>query len=108
MSKMYSEEEKRSYLDSFRVIGESKTAYARENNIPEATFRAWVKEEEYQTFGVIRINNETPAVVTTKKQSTIFSSENIRIELKEGFNKVFLRKVVEVLISIKYNLIKIR
>ena len=99
MSKMYSEEEKRNYLDGFRVSGKSKTAYARENNIPEATFRAWVKEVEYQTFGAIRINNETSPVVATKKQSTIFSSENIRIELKEGFDKVFLKKVVEVLIN---------
>lgn len=98
MAKNYSEEEKRKYLDAFRVSGKTKTAYARENNIPEATFRAWTKDEEYQTFGAIRINNEA-APIPTKKQSTIFSSEDIRIELKEGFNKEFLRKVVEVLIN---------
>ena len=100
MSKSYSEEEKRKYLDAFRVSGKTKTAYARENDIPEATFRAWVKEEEYQTFGAIRINEEIPPISTkVKKQSTIFSSEDIRIELKEGFDKEFLRKVVEVLID---------
>ena len=37
MAKKYSEEEKRKYLDAFRVSGKTKTAYARENNIPEAT-----------------------------------------------------------------------
>lgn len=100
MSKSYSEEEKRKHLDAFRVSGKSKTAYARGNNIPEATFRAWVKEEEHQTFGAIRINEEVPSISTkVKKQSTIFSSEDIRIELKEGFDKEFLRKVVEVLIN---------
>ena len=100
MSKSYSEEEKRKQLDAFRVSGKTKTAYARENDIPEATFRAWIKEEEYQTFGAIRINDEvTPVPTKVKKQSTIFSSEDIRIELKEGFDKEFLRKVVEVLIN---------
>lgn len=99
MSKMYSEEEKRRYLDAYRVSGKSKTAYARENNIPEATFRGWIKDEEYQTFGAIRISDEVVPTVATKKQSTIFSSEDIRIELKEGFDKLFLRKVVEVLIN---------
>ena len=100
MTKNYSEEEKRKHLDAFRVSGKTKTAYARENDIPEATFRAWIKEEEYQTFGAIRINNEVASVpVKVKKQSTIFSSEDIRIELKEGFNKEFLKKVVEVLIN---------
>lgn len=101
MSKSYSEEEKRNFLDGFKVSGKSKTAYARENNIPEATFRAWIKDEEYQTFGAIRINDEVmpPVIAKSRKQSTIFSSEDIRIEVKEGFNKDFLRKVVEVLIN---------
>ena len=40
MSKVYEEEEKRMYLDAFNVSGKTKTAFARENNIPEATFRA--------------------------------------------------------------------
>ena len=35
MSRNYSEEEKREYLDRFKVSGKSKTIYARENGIPE-------------------------------------------------------------------------
>ena len=42
MSKIYEEEEKRMYLDAFNVSGKTKTAFARDNNIPEATFRAWI------------------------------------------------------------------
>lgn len=102
MSKVYEEEEKRRYLDAFNVSGKTKTAFARENNIPEATFRAWVKEEEYLTFGAIQLNNhEIAQPMRNKRQSVIFSCENIRIELKEGFDKNFLRRIVEVLINDK-------
>lgn len=102
MSKVYEEEEKRMYLDAFNVSGKTKTAFARENNIPEATFRAWIKENEYLTFGAIQLNNhEIAQPMRNKRQSTIFSCENIRIELKEGFDKNFLRRIVEVLINDK-------
>lgn len=100
MSKVYEEEEKRMYLDAFNVSGKTKTAFAREHNIPEATFRAWIKEDEYLTFGAIQLNNNAQPI-KCKKQSTIFSCENIRIELKEGFDKNFLKRIVEVLINDK-------
>ena len=35
MARNYSKEEKREYLDRFKVSGKSKTIYARENGIPE-------------------------------------------------------------------------
>ncbi len=102
MSRNYSEEEKRGYLDSYKMSGKTKTAYARENNIPEATFRAWVNEEKYMSFGAIEINPTANQVVNKIiKQSTVFSNENIRIELKEGFDKEFLKRIVEVLIHDK-------
>ena len=44
-----------------------KTTYARENGIPEATFRAWVKEEQYGMFGAIEINQQESI-----SQKTIF------------------------------------
>ena len=58
MSEYQSEEEKREYLDRYKVSGQSKTTYARENEIPEATFRAWVKEEQYGMFGALEINQQ--------------------------------------------------
>ena len=51
MARNYSEEEKQKYLDKYKVSGKSKTTYARENRIQEATFRAWIKEEQYAMFG---------------------------------------------------------
>ena len=44
MARNYSEEEKQVYLDKYKVSGKSKTTYAREHGIPEATLRAWIKE----------------------------------------------------------------
>ncbi len=99
MSRNYSEEEKRGYLASYKMSGKTKTVYARENNIPEATFRAWVNEEKNMSFGAIEISPTANQVLNHKiKQSTIFSSENIRIELKEGFDKEYLKKIIEVLV----------
>ena len=99
MPRNYSEEEKQEFLDKFKVSGKSKTEYARENGIPEATFRAWVKEEAYANYGVLDVSiaEQTP----TKKvvRPIIFANENIRIELREGFDNAFLRKMIEVLIN---------
>ena len=39
-----------SLTDRYEVSGKCKTEYARENNIPEATFRTWVKEATYANF----------------------------------------------------------
>lgn len=102
MSRIYSEEEKRQYLDQYKVSGKTKTEYARSNDIPEATFRAWVKEEAYSNFGVLETSiteNDGASVKVVKP--IIFASENIRIELREGFDKVFLRNIIEVLINDK-------
>ena len=57
-----------------------KTTYARENGIPEATFMAWVKEEQYGMFGTIQINQQELISQKTIVKSTIFCNDNIWIE----------------------------
>ena len=57
-----------------------KTTYARENGIPEATFMAWVKEEQYGMFGTIEINQQELISQKTIVKSTIFCNDNIWIE----------------------------
>ena len=54
-----------------------KTTYARENGIPEATFMAWVKEEQYGMFGAIEINQQELISQKTIVKSTIFCNDNI-------------------------------
>lgn len=98
MSRIYSNEEKRLHLDQYKVSGKCKTEYARENDIPEATFRAWIKEENYSDFGILDTGtNETENVPKIIKP-IIFANENIRIELREGFDKEFLKRIIEVLV----------
>lgn len=58
MSKIYEEEEKRRYIEAFKASCKKRTAFARENNIAEATFRSWIKEEEYQKIGAIVLNED--------------------------------------------------
>ena len=101
MSRTYSEEEKRNYLDRYKVSGKCKTEYARENAIPEATFRAWIKEENYADFGIVEMNASGPEKVTKLVKPTIFTNETIRIELREGYDKEFLKKIIEVLVNDK-------
>lgn len=101
MGRIYSDEEKRSYLDQYRVSGKCKTEYARENDIPEATFRAWIKEENDSNYGMLEINDTSTEKVVKPAKPIIFANEKIRIELREGYNKDFLRKMVEVLINDK-------
>ena len=100
MSRNYSEEEKMQHLDQYKVSGKSKTEYARLNDIPEATFRAWVKEEAYSKYGILEetANSENNSSTVKVIRPVIFANENIRIELREGFDKEFLKRIIEVLV----------
>lgn len=102
MARIYSDEEKRLHLDQYKVSGKCKTEYARENDIPEATFRAWIKEENNSDFGMLEMNTTANVEkVVRLVKPTIFANENIRIELREGYDKDFLRKIIEVLVNDK-------
>ena len=101
MARIYSDEEKRAHLDQYMVSGKCKTEYARENDIPEATFRAWIKEENYSDFGILESNLNEPDKVTRIVRPIIFANENIRIDLREGYDKEFLKRIIEVLVNDK-------
>ena len=99
MANIYSDEEKQKHLDQYRTSGKTKTEYARDNSIPEATFRAWVKDEMIATYGVLDFNSREPLVNTKVPRPMIFSDDYIRIELRNGYDKQFLKRIVEVLIN---------
>ena len=101
MSRIYSDEEKRLHLDQYKVSGKCKTEYARENDIPEATFRSWIKEENYSDFGILEASSSEPEKIVKIAKPILFANENIRIELREGFNKEFLKRIIEVLVNDK-------
>ena len=99
----YSNEEKASYIEEFNKSGLGKNTFARKKGIPASTLRGWLKENLEVNFGEINITSpstiSTNCNIDTNLNSTIiFTGPNIRIELQEGFNRRFLKKVIEALI----------
>lgn len=99
MARVYSDEEKAEYLAKYQASGKSKTEFSRENDIPEATFRAWVNNDNRLTYGMIDLKNLDKSQTTRVIKPTIFMSDKIRIELQDGYDKNLLRSVIEVLIN---------
>ena len=101
MSKSYSDEEKRQWIDQLRSSDRSLRQVSEESGIPKTTLSDWVKKDEEIGFGEINLkpkNQEIPKVV---KKITVFANETVRIELKEGYDKEFVLKLVEVLVNVK-------
>lgn len=96
----YEKEEKRAYVEDYKNSGETLARYALEKGIPETTLRGWIKEDRDLTFGAIEIKPATTPLPRVTKSATVFATENIRIELKENFDKELLKKIVEVLINV--------
>lgn len=101
--RVYDEEEKREYVQEFIDSGKSIYSFAKEKGIPQTTFKGWIRQYNDAMFGKIDLR-ETREANTTPiqrpiKNTTIFSCENIRIELKENYNKELLKKIMEVLIN---------
>lgn len=95
---VYSREEKQAIVDEYKNSGKSLKSFTNEKGIPSSTLRGWLKEEQNLTFGVIEVNGSKPPVPRTIKPATVFATENIRIELKEGFDKELLKSIIEVLL----------
>ena len=77
----------------------NQAQYSNENRMSKTSQNNWQKQGEQFVFGQIntRIKNQNIARVDEKK--TVFSNETLRIELKEGFDKDFVLKIVKVLID---------
>lgn len=95
----YKKEEKQAYVEDYKNSGETVGRYALEKGIPVTTLRGWLKEDRELTFGAIEVKASNASLPKITKSTTVFATENIRIELKEGFDKQFLKKIVEVLIN---------
>lgn len=93
----YTDQEKEKYLEEYQKSNLSQRQYAKRKGIPLSTFNAWIEKKTDIKFGEIQIeNNET---TTSIRNSKVFITDTIRIELKNGYNKEFLKKVMEVLIA---------
>ena len=97
MSKKFNEEEKKQYIDNFKKSGLSINKYAKENGIPRASLYRWIKEEAEFGFSEIKTIQKNEDKLKSTKKKALFENEMVRIELKEGFNKDFVLKIVEVM-----------
>ena len=94
-------QEKQAHVEEFKRSEEPLARYALENGIPETTLRGWLKENKELKFGAIEINSSNPPLPRISESPIVFATENIRIELKENFDKALLRQIVEALINVK-------
>lgn len=74
-------------------------AYAKEKGIADTTSSGWIKADRNLEFGAIEVKNSVPPLPRTIKLATVFATENMRIELKEGYNKELLKFVIGILIN---------
>lgn len=95
----YEKEEKQALVEEYKNSGKSIRGFAEEKGIPTSTFQGWLNENQNLTFGAIEIKGSTPPLPRTINAATVFATENIRIELREGFDKKMLKSVIEVLIG---------
>lgn len=96
----YSEDEKKAVIEDYKKSGLGSTAYAKEIGIAESTLRGWIKEDRGMSFGAIEIK-PSATIPKAKNNTMVFVCENIRVELGEGFDKEFLKRIVEVLCNAK-------
>lgn len=94
----YTDEEKREYVEEYKVSGLSISAYAKSKGIAETTFSGWIKADRDLSFGAIEIKPSAPIPKATNN-TTVFVTPKIRIELKEGYDKDFLKKIIGVLVN---------
>lgn len=95
----YTDKEKEEYLEEYRNSNLSIGAFAREKNIPVSTFRGWLTKEMEIRFGELNLGEITTNKSIASKPSTVFITDTIRIELKEGYDKNLLKNIMEVLLS---------
>ncbi len=94
----YTKEEKQAIMEDYKNSGQSLREFTESRGIPTSTLQGWIKEDKNLTFGAIEVNATAPALPRTIKPATIFATENMRIELKEGFDKELLKSIVGVLL----------
>ena len=89
-------EQRLKYIEQFKNSGMSQEDFAKQIGVTRNTLKTWLEVDEVISFGVIDL---TETFVEDNK--TIFTSDKIRIELSQGFNRKLLKNIVEVLVHVK-------
>ena len=98
-------EEKRKCIEEFRKSGMRTKEYAEMKGIPVTTLKYWVRtfkdteNKKAEKFGKLEVTHmeDKPSEKSTKGREIQFTCENIRIELKDGYDKEIFKRIVEVI-----------
>lgn len=71
--------------------------YAKQKELREETLRKWLQEDKDATFG--RISTNLMAMNFNVEKKIVFKNASIHIELCDGYDKEYFRKIVEVLMQ---------
>ncbi len=93
----YTDKEREHYLEEYQNSDLTISQFAREKGIPASTLKGWINKETDIRFGEVQTEENTRTAMP--RPNKVFITENIRIELKYGYNKEFLKRVVEVLME---------
>lgn len=92
----YTMEEKEKTIEEFKTSNLSMREFLRIKGIPSSTFRGWLDKENKIRFGEINIGNDDVRI-PPPRATTVFLNDTIRIELKDGYDKQFLKSILEVI-----------
>lgn len=106
MVRNFTDEEKQKYCKGFKNCTLPISTYADKMKIDVEDLKLWLKDyKEPAPYGKIdasQMMGQTTTPVPSGKTGTIkFESETIKLELKENYDKVFLSKLLEVIIYAK-------
>ncbi len=71
--------------------------YAKQQGIRQERLRQWIQEDKDATFG--KISTNLMAMNFNVEKKIVFKNNSIHIELCNGYDKEYLKKIVEVLIQ---------
>lgn len=99
----YSEKDKKRWMEEFKNSGKSAQAYAKEVGIPAETMRYWLKKEMNKnytnSFGAIKLVDNADDIGNAGNNETQikYIGSKIKIVLEKGFDRDYLKQIVEVL-----------
>lgn len=103
---IYSEEEKQKYCAGFKKCTLPITDYAEKMNIDVVELKQWLKGyKEPLKYGKINVKELASKEVGENKEkatSILFETDEIKIELKENYDKKLLMKIMEKIFVKKY------
>lgn len=94
MGKNYSDADKARLIQEYRESNETMRKFGLDNNVPPSTLATWLyNNKDNKTFGVVNIKEKNKL----ENECIVFKNSFITIELKAGYDKVFLKNLLQVI-----------